>query len=213
MKIEPREAGVLTCELRCSSSSDPLEQIYTGFKLLHEQGLLRVRIKFERGYSGNIHGANVLEATVEVPALQKGSSLRLVFDVDDECLAPDDLRGADYYFSRSFNPRVLSSHPQRHRIPNRRADFQRAARHRAHDLRPMPAPIHTRVYIRRIVHVLDDDRIKPSARQYRGLRRRAARDGRNAFPTARRAGECADMDHTDERTRWKNWLSFGCHDL
>ena len=67
---------------------------------------------------GNIHGANVLEATVEVPDLPSGSSLRLVFDVDDKCVAPDDLRGADYYFSRSLNARVLASHPRRdHMLP------------------------------------------------------------------------------------------------
>ena len=108
--------GGLNCELHCHSSGDPIEQVYTGFRLLHEQGLLRVKIKPGHRYEPGTYSVNLLEARVEVPGLRSGQPLRLFFDVDDQWRAPDDLRQADYYFSRSGSSQLFAAHPRGNRV-------------------------------------------------------------------------------------------------
>lgn len=104
----------LDCTLECTSATEHLGQILSGFAALRHRGLVRVGARRSAGYSGNFFGTPILHVLLSTPALRE--PIRVTFDTSDSCSVPDDLWGSQYLFIRSFRPEVITKHPARERI-------------------------------------------------------------------------------------------------
>jgi hypothetical protein len=94
----------VTCELYSHSSSAHLDQIYTGFASLHRQGIIDLR---QRVISGSTptpsqpqHLRDARHAHLNVVVNDR---VRVHYDTHDSWEIDEEfLRGADYYYKRSF---------------------------------------------------------------------------------------------------------------
>ena len=105
--------SAISCRLLYQSASPHLQQLYTGFRLLHRSGFLHLSqqrrpttVRYESNAphlrdAGHAH----LDALV-------GDGLRLHFDTHDaEELALGELASCHFYFKRSWLPQVVESLP------------------------------------------------------------------------------------------------------
>jgi len=109
--------SAIACRLFYQSASPHIQQLYTGFRLLHRSGFLRL--------SQQRRGAPVVYAS-DAPHLRDaghahldvlvGERLRLHFDTHDaEELALSELDRCHFYFKRSWLPAVVNSLPPEQR--------------------------------------------------------------------------------------------------
>ena len=110
--LEP-SLPAITCKLLYQSASPHIQQLYTGFQLLHRTGLLRLRQ--ERRTTAIRYGS-------EAPHLQGAhhahldalldENLRIHFDTHDAEEVPlRELEDCHVYFKRSYSPAVVSTLP------------------------------------------------------------------------------------------------------
>jgi hypothetical protein len=93
LKIE--NAKPLHCELILRSSAVHLSQIFTGFGLLKESGVINVTLKKSQDYAPNV--PQRLKVIVN-------NKTKIIFDVrDSEAIDRDDLHWSDLYFKRSYS--------------------------------------------------------------------------------------------------------------
>jgi hypothetical protein len=117
-RLQPKSP--IECQLLYRSTSEHLQQLYTGFLLLHESGFIRLSQRLRHAPveyanapphlkdAGHAHLDVVLEGNV-----------RLHFDTHDaEEIATDELETCDFYFKRSYAPDVVAALPpnQRKRV-------------------------------------------------------------------------------------------------
>jgi len=108
---------VISCRLLYQSASPHLQQLYTGFCLLHRSGFLRltqqprrtaIRYEYDEPHLNDAGHAH-LNVVVE-------GRLRLHFDTHDaQELALGELDECDFYFKRSYLPEVVAALPGQHR--------------------------------------------------------------------------------------------------
>jgi hypothetical protein len=105
--------SAISCRLLYQSSSPHLQQLYTGFELLHRQGFIRLsqeRRKTPCRYENDApHLRDAGHAHLD--ALVNGK-LRLHFDTHDAReIALGELENSDYYFKRSYLPAQVEALP------------------------------------------------------------------------------------------------------
>jgi hypothetical protein len=112
--------SAIACRLYYQSASPHIQQLYTGFRLLHGSGFLRLSQERRRSpvaYSSDApHLRDAGHAHLDVLV---GGKLRLHFDTHDaEELALSELDRCDFYFKRSWQPTLVNSLPpeQRSRV-------------------------------------------------------------------------------------------------
>lgn len=109
--------AAISCRLLYRSASPHLQQLYTGFCLLHRSGFLRLSqapqrtaVRYEED-EPHLHDAG----HAHVNAVVEGR-LRLHFDTHDAReLALSELDECDFYFKRSYLPEMVESLPARYR--------------------------------------------------------------------------------------------------
>jgi hypothetical protein len=102
---------MIPCKLICSSNSKHLQQIYTGFELLHQKGLIEVTYEIDK--------KNFFDPSTPPAAQQARKSLllailndrvRIVYDTMDGQGIDEEVAGqVDYYFKRSFAEKTVAS--------------------------------------------------------------------------------------------------------
>jgi len=99
----------LKCTLICHSNSHHLQQVYTGFSLLHKLGIVDLRqicVRARTARSCNSHHLNGAMRTHLSAVLNDG--VRIHYDlhdsweIDEECLSE-----SDHYFKRSLSSKLL----------------------------------------------------------------------------------------------------------
>ena len=102
--------STITCELESHSNLTHLQQIYTGFLMLHRAGSVRLRqriVREDRATPGPQHLRDASACQLRVVV---NGSIVLNYDTHDSWEIDDDrLAGADVYFKRSFAPQLLTS--------------------------------------------------------------------------------------------------------
>jgi hypothetical protein len=109
--------SVISCRLLYQSASPHLQQLYTGFCLLHRSGFLRLTqeprrtaIRY-RTDEPHLNGAGHAHLNAVVDG-----RLRLHFDTHDgHEIATGELDDCDFYFKRSYLPAAVESLPGHHR--------------------------------------------------------------------------------------------------
>ncbi|RPI57486.1 MAG: hypothetical protein EHM55_01605 [Acidobacteria bacterium] len=101
---------MLSCELQCLSSTEHLEQLYTGFGLLARKRLISLRVRRAAEYSSRPYSTPLLHADVRGESVP-GGGLRLTFDLEDHGSLPPAARveGTDFLFKRTYDPSVVSA--------------------------------------------------------------------------------------------------------
>ena len=93
------------CEMLCHSASQHLQQLYTGFFMLHSEGRIRLKQKVTNsarvGYANNLqHLQGAAHAHLDVVM---NGSIRIHFDTHDSAeIADKALDDCDWYFKRSY---------------------------------------------------------------------------------------------------------------
>lgn len=110
----------IRCRLLYQSTGPHLQQLYTGFLMLHEGGAIRLsqerRRKKTEYPSGAQHLADAFHAHLD--AIVDGK-IKIHFDTHDgPDIATGELDDCDFYFKRSYSPSVIATLPleQRNRI-------------------------------------------------------------------------------------------------
>jgi hypothetical protein len=109
--------AAISCRLLYQSASPHIQQLFTGFRLLHRSGFLRLsqqrRLAPVRYESDSPHLKGAGHAHLDAVV---GGKLRLHFDTHDaEELALGELRDCDFYFKRSYLPSLVASLPAQQR--------------------------------------------------------------------------------------------------
>ncbi len=101
---------MLSCELCCLSSTEHLEQLYTGFGLLARKGLIALRVRRAAGYSSRPYSAPILHVDLREQSVP-GRKMRLTFDLEDHASLPPAARldGTNVLFKRSYDPSVVGA--------------------------------------------------------------------------------------------------------
>lgn len=87
----------VTCELWCRSASRHLAQLYAGFAILSEQGLIKVRMRRSEDYKVGKSAGPLLTATID-------GRCHVAYDTWDDChIDPNLLERVDFYFKRSYD--------------------------------------------------------------------------------------------------------------
>ncbi len=105
--------AVIVCRLLYQSASPHIQQLYTGLRLLHRSGFLRLSQEMRRtpiDYRNDApHLKDAGHAHLDVLV---GEKLRLHFDThDSQEIALGELDGCDFYFKRSYLPAAVNSLP------------------------------------------------------------------------------------------------------
>jgi hypothetical protein len=105
--------AAISCRLFYQSASPHIQQLFTGFRLLHRSGFLRLSQQRRRApvrYESN--APHLREAGHAHLDALVGGKLRLHFDTHDAAeLALAELRNCDFYFKRSYLPALIDSLP------------------------------------------------------------------------------------------------------
>jgi len=103
--------SALECRLLYASTSPHLQQLYTGFLMLHRSGFLRLSQELRRtpvryeDDAPHLRGAEHAHLDAVI-----GGRLRLHFDTHDAMeIAAPELDRCDLYFKRSYSPRLVES--------------------------------------------------------------------------------------------------------
>jgi hypothetical protein len=116
--MDPSTARLLECELIAYSDSEHVQQIYTGFNLLHRQGVVSVKQTIPPDCLLNKTAADrwVDYQFSNVRAVIDGRTT-VCYDVHDWNWIDERILGeVDFYFKRSFDPRHVSTLPERHKV-------------------------------------------------------------------------------------------------
>lgn len=110
--------SAIPCRLFYGSVSPNLQQLYTGYLLLAESGIIRLSQQRRRTplrYSSDApHLRNVGHAHLDV--LLNGD-VRIHFDTHDAPeIAEGELDHCDFYFKRSYSPVIVDALPNNHRV-------------------------------------------------------------------------------------------------
>ena len=104
----------LSCTVLYQSTSLHVRQLYTGLLLLHQQGSIRLSQRVRRTpirYHSDAH--HLRDAGKAHLDIVLDGSIRLHFDThDSQDLALGELDECDFYFKRSYSPRLVSSLPE-----------------------------------------------------------------------------------------------------
>lgn len=106
----------IDCKLICHSRSTHLDQLYTGFSMLHDAKVINLtqeittrQIRFRDPLQ---HLRDAGHAHLEVVV---NGGTRLHFDTHDAKEIPiEELEGCDFYFKRSYSPSFIAQLPARH---------------------------------------------------------------------------------------------------
>lgn len=97
----------IKCTLHCHSRSSHLQQLYTGFDMLAENGIIKLSQKFvNSGKTGAPQNKYLKHAAHLVVELSSGEKQKLIlyFDnVDSRGIDENNLQNCDIYFKRSFS--------------------------------------------------------------------------------------------------------------
>jgi len=109
--------SAISCRLLYQSASPHIQQLYTGFRLLHRSGFLRLSQEMRRtpvSYRNDApHLADASHAHLDAVV---GEQLRLHFDThDSQELALGELASCDFYFKRSYLPAAVEALPANER--------------------------------------------------------------------------------------------------
>jgi hypothetical protein len=106
----------MKCRLLYQSASPHIQQLYTGFRLLHRSGFLRLSQEMRRTPISYRNDAAHLKGAGHAHLDARLGKLRLHFDTHDASeLALGELEDCDFYFKRSYLPEIAQSLP-----PNQR---------------------------------------------------------------------------------------------
>ena len=87
----------IDCELVCSSSSEHLSQIYTGFGLLASNGLITISLMKDKQFQSGVISKPRIKVIVN-------KHIKIVYDTfDGDTISENDYDWSDYYFKRSYN--------------------------------------------------------------------------------------------------------------
>ena len=103
--------SAISCRLLYRSASPHIQQLYTGFRLLHQSGFVRLSQEMRRTPINYRNDAPHLKDAghAHLDALLAGK-LRLHFDThDSQELALGELDNCDFYFKRSYLPAAIDS--------------------------------------------------------------------------------------------------------
>ena len=106
-----QDTGPLSCSLIAHSLSGHLQQLYTGFSILHNRGLIKVvqetRKEQYHDYKKPVHLRNARHAHLRLVLNQ---NIRVHYDTHDSWEVDEDfLSESDLYFKRSYAPEFLST--------------------------------------------------------------------------------------------------------
>ncbi len=97
--------SLINCELESHSIATHLQQIYTGFVVLHRNRSIRLRQRVVRDTAPRTGPQHLRDAPDCRLAVTVNSRVRVVYDVHDSWEVDDGLlRASDLYFKRSFAP-------------------------------------------------------------------------------------------------------------
>ena len=110
----------IRCRLLYQSSGPHLQQLYTGFLMLHESGAIRLSQEHRRRKTEYSSAAQHLHdaSHAHLDAIIDGK-IKIHFDTHDgQDIATGELQDCDLYFKRSYLPSLIATLPpeQRHRI-------------------------------------------------------------------------------------------------
>ena len=110
----------IRCRLLYQSSGPHLQQLYTGFLMLHKSGAIRLSQERRRRKTEYASGAQHLRdaSHAHLDAIVDGK-IKVHFDTHDgEDIATGELDDCDLYFKRSYSPSLIATLPpeQRRRI-------------------------------------------------------------------------------------------------
>lgn len=95
----------ITCELLSHSNPTHLQQIYTGFAMLHRSGRVRVRQRIVRDVEPRMGPQHLLDAPDCRLSVVVNDRVRLEYDVHDSWEIDERLlANANFYFKRSYAP-------------------------------------------------------------------------------------------------------------
>jgi hypothetical protein len=95
----------IECTLVCGSNREHLQQLYTGFYLLHRRGLVRLRQELRPAETDPSRPKHLRDAALTQLRVVVGGRLIVHYDVHDSFeVDRRDLERADVYFKRSFSP-------------------------------------------------------------------------------------------------------------
>jgi hypothetical protein len=99
----------LDCHIIARSDNDHLQQIYTGFALLHHQGIINLQQTVEHKPLGKFEESHL--------RVILNKNLTLYYDMHD-CgeILPPYLEDVDFYFKRSFSAEKVSQFPEKDKI-------------------------------------------------------------------------------------------------
>src|SRR5689334_14312612 len=102
---------MISCHLRSSSNSRHVQQIYTGLFLLHQQGLIRLsQSLLSERINDPSRPEHLRDARHAHVSLILEGSIRVHYDLHDSWEVEDEyLEQSDYYFKRSYSPRLLEN--------------------------------------------------------------------------------------------------------
>ncbi len=102
----------IKCTLYCHSRSLHIQQLYTGFDILAENGIVKLGQEFVNcGKNGALHNRYPKSAAHLAVELLSGNKQKLIlyFDnLDSREIDEHDLQNCDIYFKRSFSPNYIS---------------------------------------------------------------------------------------------------------
>jgi hypothetical protein len=108
----------LKCQLTATSDVEHLQQIYTGFSLLHKKGVLKLKQIIPQEFTENKSDSdrwvnyNFFNAFVTV-----NDKIRVCYDTHDWNWIDEEILGnVDFYFKRSFDEDFLTRLPEKHKV-------------------------------------------------------------------------------------------------
>lgn len=100
----------ITCELQSHSNPTHLQQIYTGFSMLHRSGRVRVRQGITRNAEPRTGPQHLRDAPACRLSVLVNDRVRLEYDVHDSWEIDErGLANVDFYFKRSYAPERLEA--------------------------------------------------------------------------------------------------------
>ena len=102
----------IKCELFCNSNIEHLQLIYTGFRLLEKQGKIKFYFHIHRNQPAHLPKHYLGEILVKL-----NDTKLLLFDMRDfGNIQEDCLDQIDFYFKRSFSPRIVGPEVAFHKV-------------------------------------------------------------------------------------------------
>jgi hypothetical protein len=102
----------ITCELLAGSIQNHLQQLYTGFLMLHRRGRVDARQRIIRDHAPRAGPQHLRTARDYHLRVVVNRRIALYYDVHDSWEVDEqDVQHVDFYFKRSYDPARLSSLP------------------------------------------------------------------------------------------------------